>query len=86
MDKKLYEEFKEILRSELVPALGCTEPGGDSLRRSRSRKASKRRDGLCRDMVQRQYHKERQRRDRPQFRRNERHRGSCGFGDFGRTK
>ena len=78
MDKKLYEEFKEILRSELVPALGCTEPGAIACAAAEA--------GLCRDMVQRQYHKERQRRDRPQFRRNERHRGSCGFGDFGRTK
>lgn len=27
MDTKLYADFKEILRSELIPALGCTEPG-----------------------------------------------------------
>ena len=27
MNNQLYEEFKEILHSELIPALGCTEPG-----------------------------------------------------------
>ena len=27
MDKRLYESYKKILESELLPALGCTEPG-----------------------------------------------------------
>ena len=27
MDKKIYNDFKKILSSELIPALGCTEPG-----------------------------------------------------------
>mgnify|MGYP001138280500 CR=1 FL=1 len=26
IDRQLYDNFKEILRSELIPALGCTEP------------------------------------------------------------
>ena len=26
MDKKIYNDFKKILSSELIPALGCTEP------------------------------------------------------------
>ena len=26
MDKKLYDNYVEILNTELIPALGCTEP------------------------------------------------------------
>lgn len=37
MDNKLYEDFKEILRSELVPALGCTEPGAIAYAASQAR-------------------------------------------------
>jgi len=37
MNKKLYEDFKEILRSELVPALGCTEPGAIAYAASQAR-------------------------------------------------
>lgn len=26
MDKKLYDDFLNILKEELLPAMGCTEP------------------------------------------------------------
>ena len=37
IDRQLYDNFKEILRSELIPALGCTEPGAIAYGASQAR-------------------------------------------------
>lgn len=37
IDRQLYDNYKDILRSELIPALGCTEPGAIAYGASKAR-------------------------------------------------
>ena len=52
IDRQLYDNFKEILRSELIPALGCTEPGAIAYGASQARSLL---GSMPESMVQRKY-------------------------------
>lgn len=58
MDSILYENYLNILRQELVPALGCTEPIAIAYDSGKSTSDSWRISGFCRNGTQWKYYQE----------------------------
>ena len=58
MDRTIYDNYVKILRKELVPALGCTEPIRFGLCIGKSKGSAGRVSGAYDSLVQREYHQE----------------------------
>ena len=81
-----YRQYVQILREELRPATGCTEPIAIAYAAAKARSVL---GALPRSGAgggQRQHHQERQKRGSPPYRRAAGHPGSCGGGHCGRRR
>ena len=58
MDRTIYDNYVKILRKELVPALGCTEPIALAYASAKSKGSAGRVSGAYDSLVQREYHQE----------------------------
>lgn len=59
MDQKLYDSYVKILKNELVPALGCTEPIAIAYAGSKSTRSTRTDAGIDRALLQWKHHQKR---------------------------
>ena len=75
MNKENYERYVQVLKEELVPAMGCTEPIAIAYCAAKAREVLGDRGRPGRSQRQRKYHQECEERHRSQYRRTQRNRG-----------
>lgn len=59
MDQKLYDSYVKILKNELVPALGCTEPIAIAYAAAKAREVLGQMPGIDRALLQWKHHQKR---------------------------
>ena len=59
MDQKLYDSYVKILKNELVPALGCTEPIAIAYAAAKSTRSTRTDAGIDRALLQWKHHQKR---------------------------